>query len=297
MTIQQLQYVLEISKTGSVSKAAKNLFLSQPNISSAIKNLESELGIAIFERTPMGMQLTPSGVKLVKKASSIMRDIEEITSGISEEQDCTFRLVYPRYVPAFEAFWDLCTQYQEMANLHFSCYIGDGEKQVEALYRDLCDLVIYVETGSSSFARLCSDLHATYVKLKDVKFSIQLSEDHPLLKKPEFDPDELKKYPYVAFSDIYERDANWLPWENIVNPNKLICVQSTSSRVSLVANSMAFSIVLPHSQEYNRSHHVVSIPFEGRGLELGYLYSADRGLSPFAEEYLEYFKKRIDFLT
>ena len=64
MTIQQLQYVLEISRTGSVSKAAKTLYLSQPNLSNAIKNLENELGITIFERTPMGMQLTASFIPL-----------------------------------------------------------------------------------------------------------------------------------------------------------------------------------------------------------------------------------------
>lgn len=296
MTIQQLQYVLEISRTGSVSKAAKTLYLSQPNLSNAIKNLENELGITIFERTPMGMQLTPSGIKLAKKASSIMTDIKEITSGISEEDDCLFRLVYPRYVPAFEAFWDLCKKHQEKPHLHFSCYIGDGEKQVEALYRNLCDLVIYLDTGSSGFARLCSDLHIKFVKLKTVRFFVQLAENHPLLQKPEFNIEELKNYPYVAFSDIYERDANWSPWQDIVNPNRLICVQSTSSRVSLVANSQAFSIVLPHSEEYNRSHHVVSVPFNSSELELGYLYSADRGLSTFAEEYLEHFKARIDFL-
>lgn len=295
MTIQQLQYVLEISRTGSVSKAAKTLYLSQPNLSNAIKNLENELGITIFERTPMGMQLTASGMKLAKKATSIMADIQEITSGISQEEDCLFRLVYPRYVPAFEAFWDLCTDYQEMAHLHFSCYIGDREKQVEALYRNLCDLVIYLETGSSSFARLCSDLHVKFVKLKDVCFYVQLAENHPLLQKPHFDMGELKNYPYVAFSNIYERDANWMPWQDIVNPNRLICVQSTSSRVSLVSNSLAFSIVLPHSEEYNRAHHVVSIPFDNRQLELGYLYPMDRGLSDYAKEYLEYFKQRINF--
>lgn len=49
MTIQQLQYVLEIARCGSASRAAKNLFLSQPNLSSAIKNLEQELGFPIFE--------------------------------------------------------------------------------------------------------------------------------------------------------------------------------------------------------------------------------------------------------
>ena len=54
MTIQQLQYVLEISRTGSVSKAAKTLYLSQPNLSNAIKNLENELGIPYLNGHPWG---------------------------------------------------------------------------------------------------------------------------------------------------------------------------------------------------------------------------------------------------
>lgn len=72
MTIQQLQYVLEIARCGSASRAAKNLFLSQPNLSSAIKNLEQELGFPIFERTSAGMKLTPAGSRLAKEASVIM---------------------------------------------------------------------------------------------------------------------------------------------------------------------------------------------------------------------------------
>ena len=72
MTIQQLQYVLEIARCGSASRAAKNLFLSQPNLSSAIKNLEQELGFPIFERTSAGMKLTPAGARLEKEASVIM---------------------------------------------------------------------------------------------------------------------------------------------------------------------------------------------------------------------------------
>ena len=295
MTIQQLLYVLEVTKTGSVSKAARNLYLSQPNLSNAIKNLEHELGITIFERTTMGMQLTGNGQRLVQKAASIMEDIADITSGMNEGEECSFRLVYPRYVPAFEAFMDLCRKYEEMPHLHFSCFIGDGERQVEALYRNLCDLAVYLDYGSSNFRRLCLDLHVKYEIFKKTKFYIQLSENHPLLKEEKFDVGKLRDYPYVAFADLLDRDAYWMPWEEIVNPDRLICVQSTSSRASLVANSNAFSIVLPHSDEYNREHGVVQLPFENKTVTVGVLYSMDRKLSPFAKEYLDYLKLRMDF--
>mgnify|MGYP005953311257 CR=1 FL=1 len=295
MTIQQLQYVLEVTKTGSVSKAARNLYLSQPNLSNAIKKLEQELGITIFERTTMGMQLTGNGQRLVQKAASIMEDIADITGGMNEEEECSFRLVYPRYVPAFEAFMDLCRKYEDMPHLHFSCFIGDREKQVEALYRNLCDLAVYADYGSSDFRRLCVDLHVNYEILRETKFYIQLSENHPLLRAAEFDVEQLKNYPYVAFADLLDRDAYWVPWEEIVNPDRLICVQSTSSRASLVANSNAFSIVLPHSEEYNREHHVVQIPFENNAVTVGVLSSMDRKLSPFAETYLGFLRQRMDF--
>ena len=113
MTIQQLQYVLEIARCGSASRAAKNLFLSQPNLSSAIKNLEQELGFPIFERTSAGMELTPAGSRLAKEASVIMEHLKGISdAGKNTERACRFRLVYPMYYPAFEAFRDLCRDYQ-----------------------------------------------------------------------------------------------------------------------------------------------------------------------------------------
>lgn len=293
MTIQQLQYVLEIAKTGSVSKAAKNLFLSQPNLSNAIKNLEHELGMVIFERNPMGMHLTAKGQKLVSKAASIMADIRAITSE-EEEKDCLFRLVYPRYIPAFQAFEELCRRYEDREPFHFSCYIGDGERQVEALYKNLCDMVVYIHEGGGKLERLCSDLHITFHVLKEVNFCVQLSVDHPLLKEETFDLTKLGSYPYVAFADLQDREADWMPWGHIVNPNRLIRVQSTSSRVSLVSHTHAFSMVLPHSEAYNQAHHVVQIPFPNQILKLGCLYSTDRGMGEFGQAYIELFKKILE---
>ena len=58
MTIQQVQYILEVSQTGSISRAASNLFLAQSNLSSAIRSLEQELGFPIFTRSNRGIQPT-----------------------------------------------------------------------------------------------------------------------------------------------------------------------------------------------------------------------------------------------
>lgn len=79
MRLEQLQYFLEISKTGSIRKAADNLFISSPALSTALQNLEKELGFPLFKRQHSGVVLTSYG----KKALAITQQIISITSQFS----------------------------------------------------------------------------------------------------------------------------------------------------------------------------------------------------------------------
>lgn len=80
MQLQQLKYVLEIAKTGSMNKAAHNLFISQPNLSNSISNLEKELDITIFNRTNKGVEVTSEGKLLLKYAKSILGQVDQLKS-------------------------------------------------------------------------------------------------------------------------------------------------------------------------------------------------------------------------
>lgn len=80
MNFQQLQYAVEIAKTGSISAAAKNLFMGQPNLSKSIKELEEETGIVIFHRTSKGVQLTKSGQEFIGYAQTILKQVEKLES-------------------------------------------------------------------------------------------------------------------------------------------------------------------------------------------------------------------------
>ena len=72
MNLMHLKYAVEVEKTRSISKAAENLFMSQPNLSRAIKELEETLGITIFKRTSKGMSLTPQGEEFMQYARKII---------------------------------------------------------------------------------------------------------------------------------------------------------------------------------------------------------------------------------
>ncbi len=80
MNILHLKYAIEVERTRSINKAAENLFMGQPNLSRAIRDLENSLGITIFKRTSKGMTPTPQGEEFLQHAKRIVAQIEEVES-------------------------------------------------------------------------------------------------------------------------------------------------------------------------------------------------------------------------
>ena len=76
MRIQQLQYIIKIVETGSMNEAAKQLFITQPSLSNAVKDLENEMGIEIFIRNPKGITLTRDGMEFLSYARQVVEQID-----------------------------------------------------------------------------------------------------------------------------------------------------------------------------------------------------------------------------
>lgn len=80
MNILHLKYAVEVEKTHSINRAAENLFMAQPNLSRAIRELEESLGITIFRRTSKGISVTPQGEEFLQYAKKILAQIDEVES-------------------------------------------------------------------------------------------------------------------------------------------------------------------------------------------------------------------------
>ena len=78
MNTQHLQYIIEIERTRSISQAAENLFLGQPNLSRILHDLEESLGFRIFERTSRGVRPTERGARFLKHARNMLREMDYI---------------------------------------------------------------------------------------------------------------------------------------------------------------------------------------------------------------------------
>lgn len=95
MTFQQLTYVVEISKCGSINKAAHKLFLSQSGISTAVRELEEELGIQFFVRSNRGVEFTPEGKEFLSYAVSLLEQKQRIESLYGEARNTTAPVRFP----------------------------------------------------------------------------------------------------------------------------------------------------------------------------------------------------------
>jgi biotin operon repressor len=86
MNIQHLKYAVKVGKTGSITQVADNLYMGQPNLSKAIRELKSSMGIAIFKRTGKGVVPTKKGQEFLGYARSILSQIEEMESLYKSEK-------------------------------------------------------------------------------------------------------------------------------------------------------------------------------------------------------------------
>jgi DNA-binding transcriptional LysR family regulator len=110
MNLQYVRYALEIARTGSISRAADNLSVAQPNLSRAVKELEGQLGIAIFDRTRKGMVLTPEGERLLTAGERVLRDVDALEAMCTEGKAgrVLLSVIAPPSALAAEAFLAVC---------------------------------------------------------------------------------------------------------------------------------------------------------------------------------------------
>lgn len=102
MNISHIKYIAEIEKTGSITKAAANLFMGQPNLSKAVRELENELGIKIFRRTTKGVEPTAEGREFIEKAKSVLAQFCELEGAYRSAETAAKRLsvsgIYSGYI-------------------------------------------------------------------------------------------------------------------------------------------------------------------------------------------------------
>ncbi len=218
MKLQQLEYVIAIAQEGSITAAAKKLYQAQPNISIALKELESEIGTQIFWRTPNGMVLTPEGEDFLVRAKEIVESMHSLESDYSHRADDTISLRIEAnistYMAAALGVWVNSLDPSDKLNIHLIEI--PSNKVIDDVSSGRSDIGI-IRIPSSQLGVYAEQLKSRKLSCRTVtEFTMKLlmRKDHPLAKYDDVPIEELKKYIQILHGD----DEMNLFGKNSVNP-------------------------------------------------------------------------------
>lgn len=206
MNILHLKYAIEVSKAGSINKAAENLLVGQPNLSRAIKELETSLGITIFDRSPKGMVVTADGAKFLTHAKLILKQIEDVENIYKHNKDekVKFSISVPRASYVSEAFTKFSQKYKD-DDIEMYYRETNSSRAIDGLINSDYKLGIirYAENHDSYFKPLLDENGIAYEVVGSFVHNIIMSENSQLAKKDAIYHADLKNLIEVAYSDVF----------------------------------------------------------------------------------------------
>ena len=205
MDLQQLRQVQEVARCGSISRAAKNLYMSQPNLSKSIRELEEEIGVPLFHRTVQGMEITLSGEQFLQYAHNILTQMDQLTALYQSRKasDLNLSVCVPRASYIAQAFNRWAGQnaegrfhllYQETNTAAVLGAVTSEEAQV--------GIVRYDVAYQKYYDGLMLARGLNHASLWEYNMLLLMHRSHPLSSKPQITPDELEKFPEIVHGDL-----------------------------------------------------------------------------------------------
>ncbi len=203
MTLQQLRYVIEVAKQRSISKAAHRLFISQPSLSNSIKELENELGIAIFSRTNKGIVITSEGSEFLGYARQVIEQtdlLENRYANATQSPQQHFSVSAQHYAFAVSAFVKLLKDYNR-DEYEFTL----RETRTYEIIDDVKNLrseigILYVNDFNQQVIRkFLREGNLTFHELFQAKPHVFISSTNPLASQKYVTLADLDPYPYLSF--------------------------------------------------------------------------------------------------
>ena len=207
MNIGYLKYAIVVAKAGSLSKAAEELAVAQPNLSRAVKELEKELDITIFERKPKGIILTPDGERLIAYGKRILKEIDDVEKEFKEKgkEKAVFSASVPRasYVSSAFAEFSKTLSEKERCEVYY--------KETNALqaignilekdYR--LGVIRYAASHDKEVKDMLKNRNLAFELIAEFRHVLVMSKNSPLASAEEIRCADLKDYIEIAHADPY----------------------------------------------------------------------------------------------
>lgn len=302
MTLQQLHYAITISEIGSMNKAAENLYISQPSLTSAIKDLEKEIGIQIFHRSGRGVSLTNDGLEFISYARQVYQQYEILqdkynnNGGIKKK----FGVSAQHYSFAVKTFVEMVKKFN---TLEYEFAIR--ETKTRDVIHDVTTLkseigILYLnDFNRKAITKILGDNDLEFHHLIDCNAYIYLWKGHPLAQCKSIQMSQLEDFPCISFE---QGDYNSFYYaEELLSTNeysRIIKVCDRATALNLMVGLNAYTLCSGIICEELNGTDYIAVPLELEGengqMEVGYINKKNIILSSMADIYINEIKSYLN---
>jgi DNA-binding transcriptional LysR family regulator len=298
MTLQQLRYIITIVNCGSISEAAKQLFITQPSLSNAVKELEQEYGITIFNRNPKGISLSLDGSEFLSYARQVLEQADLLEQHYLKKTPakriCSISTQH--YAFAVNAFVNLVER-QDNDEYEFTLRETRTFEIIEDVknFRSELGIVYLNDFNEKVLEKLFKDSGLIFHPLFEASPHVFISSSHPLSGRLYVTMEDLMPYPFLAFEQG-ENNSFYFSEEilSTVPRKKIIYVSDRATLFNLLIGLNGYTICSGILNSNLNGDNIIAVPLvTSEHMRIGWIENPKIPLSIFAQNYLEELKNLI----
>lgn len=291
MTLQQLKYAVTVAECGTISAAAEKLFISQPSLTTAIRELESEMGVTIFSRTNRGVIVSREGEEFLGYARQILSQAQLLQERFSgrEQGEKRFAVSSQHFNFTVLAFSRLVQNFRgPRYSFHFRETTTYEVLEDVSQLRSEVGILALNEDNERFLRRTFGKLGLEFTELKRVQAELFVSAEHPLAGRRFVTVEDVSPYPCITFEQGEHNGQVFFEGLSAVaaQSHKTICVRERATEYQLLRALNGFSPDVGVSAMYREEF--VSLPLEPKQFHtIGYILRRDVTPSPMTLEYIQ----------
>lgn len=298
MTLQQLKYIVMVAETGNITEAAKRLFISQPSLTNAVRELENEMQVTIFNRTNKGVVVTNEGDVFLSYARQVLEQVgllEEKYLNVKERRP-KFSVSCQHYSFAVNAFVDVIKMF-DAAQYDFTL----RETQTYEIIEDVSKLrselgILYVSSKNEEIiGKLLKQNDLEFQELFVAKPHVFIYSKHPLAERECITLEELEDYPYLSFEQG-EYNSFYFSEEilSTLDRRKNIKVRDRATLFNLVIGLNGYTVSSGVISKELNGEEIIAKPLQVEEcMRIGIITQKNMPLSRYGITYIEALKKHI----
>ena len=307
MTLAQLRYAITVANSNSMNEAARTLFISQPSLSSAIKELEEEIGVELFRRTNRGISVTPEGEEFLGYARQVVEQYELIESKyVSKERTKKkFSVSMQHYTFAVNAFVEMVKQFG-MDEYEFAVH----ETRTYDIITDVKDFkseigILYInDFNRKVLEKIFHESNLEFHPILECSIYVYMWKGHPLADRELITLEDLREYPCLSFeqgtyNSFYFAEEVLSTYEY----KRLIKANDRATLLNLMVGLNGYTLCSGIICEELNGDDYIAVPFEdpdmpaGDVMEIGYITRKSSVLSKIGRLYVDSIREYLGLET